>query len=55
MIETIELTPMDYELKETHEFTMILPEKYWGAGSYNKWIRVGWRLKIRTLDYYQHG
>jgi P4 family phage/plasmid primase-like protien len=45
MIETIEQTPMDYELKETHEFTLILPEKYWGAGSRNKWIRVGWALK----------
>ena len=35
----------DYELKETHDFTMILPESYWGEGSYNKWIRVGWALK----------
>ena len=36
---------IDYELKETHEFTMILPEKYYGESSYNKWIRVGWALK----------
>ena len=35
----------DYELKELHNFTMILPEQYYGAGSYNKWIRVGWALK----------
>ena len=49
MIALIELTPMDYELKETHEFTMILPEKYWGAGSYNKWIRVGWALKNSSI------
>ena len=35
----------DYELKETHEFVMILPEKYYQAGSYNNWIRVGWALK----------
>ena len=45
MLEKIEETPTDYELKETHEFTMILPEKYWGPGSYDKWIRVGWALK----------
>ena len=37
--------PIDYELKETHDFTMILPEKYYGEGSYNNWIRVGWALK----------
>jgi P4 family phage/plasmid primase-like protien len=24
---------------------MILPESYYGPGSYNKWIRVGWALK----------
>ena len=24
---------------------MILPDSYWGPGSYNKWIRVGWALK----------
>ena len=35
----------DYELKELHNFTMILPEQYYGPGSYNKWIRVGWALK----------
>jgi P4 family phage/plasmid primase-like protien len=40
-----ETNPMEYELKETHDFVMILPESYWGPGSYNKWIRVGWALK----------
>jgi P4 family phage/plasmid primase-like protien len=39
------LNPVDYELKETHDFTQILPESYYGPGSYNKWIRVGWALK----------
>lgn len=32
----------DYKLKETHEFTMALPEKYYDG--YNEWIRVGWAL-----------
>lgn len=35
----------DYEIKETHKFCMILPESYYGDGSYTKWIRVGWALK----------
>ena len=39
------LSHNDYEVKETHQFTMILPECYYGEGSYNKWIRVGWALK----------
>ena len=49
MVESIELTPMDYELKETHEFVQILPISYWGPGSYSKWIRVGWALKNTSL------
>jgi len=45
MFETFEQNPTEYELKETHEFTIILPKQYWDIGSYNKWIRVGWALK----------
>lgn len=30
---------------EAHQYVMALPEEYWGHGSYNKWIRVGWALK----------
>ena len=40
-----EIACTEYELKETHQFTMILPECYYNSGSYNKWIRVGWALK----------
>ena len=36
---------IDYDLKETHDFTLILPKEYWGPGSFAKWIRVGWALK----------
>jgi len=39
------LSPADYELRETYEYTMILPESYYGSGSYNKWIKVGFALK----------
>jgi len=39
------LSHNDYEVKETHLFTMILPESYYQEGSFNKWIRVGWALK----------
>jgi P4 family phage/plasmid primase-like protien len=39
------IQPVEYELKETYGYTMILPETYYGPGSYDKWIRVGWALK----------
>lgn len=35
----------DYEMKEAYEYTMTLPESYYGAGSYQKWISVGWALR----------
>tara|TARA_B100000900_G_scaffold335182_2_gene296645 strand:+ start:1580 stop:4432 length:2853 start_codon:yes stop_codon:yes gene_type:complete len=35
----------EYEYKEINDFVMILPEDYFGDGSYSKWIRVGWALK----------
>ena len=37
--------PKDYPLRELYENVMILPEFYYGEGSYSKWIRVGWALK----------
>jgi P4 family phage/plasmid primase-like protien len=42
-LESIETT--DYELIETYEYTMALPEKYYGTGSYPYWIKVGWALR----------
>ena len=45
MLESFEQSSTEYELKETHQFTMILPDKYWTSGSYNRWIKVGWALK----------
>ena len=39
------LNPTNYKIKETHLFTMTLTEKYYGPGSYNNWIRLGWALK----------
>jgi len=35
----------DYNLRETHNYAMILPATYYSDGSYEKWIRVGWALK----------
>ena len=40
-----DISPIDYKLKETHDYTMVLPKEYYGPGSYNKWIRVGWALQ----------
>lgn len=34
----------NYLIKETHQYTMSLPESYYGPGSYTKWLRVGWAL-----------
>ena len=45
MLEHIDQITLDYDLKETHQFVLILPDSYYGPGSYNKWIRVGWALK----------
>jgi P4 family phage/plasmid primase-like protien len=36
---------MDYKYKEIHKYTMVLGKEYWGPGSYDKWLRVGWALK----------
>jgi P4 family phage/plasmid primase-like protien len=46
MIENLfeDIGPCNYRIKETHQFTMSLPASYYGPGSYNKWIRVGWAL-----------
>lgn len=42
------LSESDYELRETWEYTMVLPSNYYENGSYSKWIRVGWAL--RNID-----
>ena len=38
------LNPNEYDLREAYELTMILPESYYGDGSYTNWMRVGWAL-----------
>lgn len=38
------LKPVEYDLREAYELAMILPVEYYGEGSYNRWIRVGWAL-----------
>jgi len=44
-LDSVSDNPSDYELKTIYDFTMILPDKYYGESSYDKWIRVGWVLK----------
>jgi P4 family phage/plasmid primase-like protien len=39
----------NYHLKTMYDFTMALPEKYYGEGSYDKWKRVGWVLKNTSM------
>lgn len=44
-LDSIVKCSLDYELIEAHDYTMTLPESYYGPGSYLKWIRVGWALR----------
>jgi P4 family phage/plasmid primase-like protien len=44
-LDSINDSVCDYELKEAYEYTMTLPDTYYGNGSYSKWIRVGWALR----------
>lgn len=39
------LPPHKFELREAYEYAMALPDDYYGAGSYNKWIKVGFALR----------
>jgi len=39
------LGPASFELREAYEYTMALPKSYYGPGSFDKWIRVGWALR----------
>lgn len=38
------LTSSEYDLKEAYELVMALPECFYGSGSYDRWMRVGWAL-----------
>jgi len=40
----------DWNLIEIYEYTMGLPESYYGEGSYSKWVRVGIALKSVSND-----
>ena len=50
--EYLELLPATkkYLIKETYEYTMILPETYYGPGSYTKWLHVGFALSNTDND-----
>ena len=41
------LSSNEYDIRESYEYTMCLPESYYGEGSYDKWFRVG--CALRTL------
>ena len=38
------LNPTEYDIREAYEISMILPESYYGQGSYTNWMKVGWCL-----------
>lgn len=41
-LQSLSLT--DYDFKEARDLVKTLPETYYGAGSYNKWIKTGFTL-----------
>ena len=41
---------IEQKYKEVHQYTMALSKEYYGPGSYNKWIQVGWALKNMKND-----
>ena len=52
LFDRIKEKPDEYKLKEVHEYAMILPEKYYGPGSYDNWMRVGWALRNTGFELY---
>ena len=44
-LESALKSQLDYDLKDSHDYVMILPPSYYENGSYTKWIKVGWCLK----------
>lgn len=44
-VDNVSDSSRDHELKTIYDYVMVLPEQYYGQGSYDKWIRVGWALK----------
>ena len=49
-LEALFSTTQDYKLRETHDYVMLLPVKYYGANSFEKWVRVGWALKNTDVN-----
>jgi P4 family phage/plasmid primase-like protien len=43
---------VSHHLKEIHDYAMCLPEEFYGPGSYDKWMRVGWALKNTSAKLY---
>ena len=45
LIENMLSSCNNNNVTDVHKYTMVLPESFYGPGSYNNWIRVGWALK----------
>lgn len=44
-LDSLTDNPGEYDLKTVYDYVMILPETYYGEGSYEKWLKVGWALR----------
>ena len=43
--KTLQESSKDYKISEIHEYAKVLPSRFYGPGSYNDWIRLGFALK----------
>jgi len=44
-LDALQIDSKLHEMREAYEYVMILPESYYGDGSYDKWVRVGMALR----------
>ena len=42
---TMDDSPKNYKKRDAHRYALVLPEMFYGDGSFNEWIRLGFALK----------
>jgi P4 family phage/plasmid primase-like protien len=42
---TLDDSPKNYKKRDAHRYALVLPDKFYGEGSYNEWIRLAFALK----------
>lgn len=49
-LDAVNMDTRQRDLRDAYEYSMILPEDYYGSGSYDKWVRVAFALR-NTSNY----